>query len=98
MGLGKTRQAIIAAREAVLGGRYRVVCPAAPKLNWRREIRLVEPDADVRVVEGGAGWDDGHGWTIVNLSGRALTERRDDRSSEVWFKLVPIPYNQNLTA
>src|SRR6478735_173262 len=59
MGLGKTRQAIIAAREAAPEGPYLVICPAAVKLNWRREIRLVEPDADVQVIDGGRPLEDG---------------------------------------
>src|SRR6188474_979695 len=63
MGLGKTRQAIIAAREAAPAGRYLVICPAAVKLNWRREIRLVESDADVQVVEGGTVFEQGRRWT-----------------------------------
>ena len=66
MGLGKTRQAIIAAREAAPEGPYLVICPAAVKLNWRREIRLVEPDADVQVIDGGRALEDGRRWTIVN--------------------------------
>ena len=66
MGLGKTRQAIVALREAAPNGPYLVVCPAAVKLNWRREIRLVEADANVQVVDGKAAWDDGNRWTVVN--------------------------------
>ena len=52
MGLGKTRQAIVAAREAAPDGPFLVICPASVKLNWRREIELVEPDADVQVLHG----------------------------------------------
>lgn len=76
MGLGKTRQAIIALREGVPAGPYLVVCPAAVKLNWRREIHLVEPDADVHVVGSGAGFEAGHRWTVVTyeLLGRCETE------------------------
>ena len=37
-------------------GPFLVVCPAAVKLNWRREIQMVEPDADVHVVASGADW------------------------------------------
>ncbi|MCA1844126.1 MAG: hypothetical protein LC792_13270 [Actinobacteria bacterium] len=57
MGLGKTRQAIVAVREAAPGGPYLVICPAGVRLNWRREIHLVEPDGDVLVVTGAAAWD-----------------------------------------
>lgn len=48
MGLGKTIQAIKAAPE----GGVVVVCPASLKTNWEREIKAVEPEADVEVVNG----------------------------------------------
>ena len=76
MGLGKTRQAIIAAREAAPAGPYLVICPAAVKLNWRREIRLVEPDADVQVIDGDRAVEDGRRWTIINYD---LLRRVEDR-------------------
>jgi SWI/SNF-related matrix-associated actin-dependent regulator 1 of chromatin subfamily A len=50
MGLGKTRQAIVALREACPEGTLLVICPASLKLNWEREIRLVEPDATIEVI------------------------------------------------
>ena len=42
MGLGKTRQAIVALREACPDGCLLVVCPASLKINWVREIRAIE--------------------------------------------------------
>ncbi len=66
MGLGKSRQAIVALREAAPQGPFLVICPAGVKLNWRREIRLVESDADVFVVPSGSAWEPGHRWTVVN--------------------------------
>src|SRR3990167_440129 len=43
MGVGKTKQAIIAAgitsKESIL-----VICPASLKVNWLREIRMVYPE------------------------------------------------------
>src|SRR6476660_8175312 len=60
MGLGKTRQAIIAAREASPEGPFLVICPAGVKLNWRREIGLVEDDPDVQVLHGKDAFDPGH--------------------------------------
>ncbi|MEZ4596708.1 MAG: SNF2-related protein [Chloroflexota bacterium] len=65
MGLGKTRQAIIALREAQPAGPFLVVCPAGVKLTWLREIRAVEPDADVQVVGGSTTPAAGHRWTVV---------------------------------
>ena len=49
MGLGKSRTAIIALREAAPAGPFLIVCPAGVRLTWRREIHLVEPDATVQV-------------------------------------------------
>ena len=78
MGLGKTRQAIVAMQVAAPEGAILVVCPSSLKLNWRREIRLVDPAAAIEVI--GARPDradatdatgrDGEGrgprWVIVN--------------------------------
>jgi SWI/SNF-related matrix-associated actin-dependent regulator 1 of chromatin subfamily A len=46
MGLGKTRQAIAAMNIAAPEGAILIVCPASLKLNWRREIRMVDPAAE----------------------------------------------------
>ncbi len=49
MGLGKTRQAIMAARED--GARtVLVVCPASLKINWKREIEEVYPDDFAQII------------------------------------------------
>jgi len=74
MGLGKTRQAIIALREAVPFGTRLVICPAGVKLNWKREILMVEPKADIHVVANSRTFEPGHLWTIVNydLLGKLL--------------------------
>ena len=56
----------IALREAARSGPLLVVCPAGVKLTWQRELRAVEPDADVRVVTAAADWEPGHRWTVVN--------------------------------
>ena len=50
MGLGKTRQAIVAMEVGAPEGRVLVVCPASLKLNWKREIQLVDPDASIEVL------------------------------------------------
>ena len=65
MGLGKTRTSIVAAREQAPDGPFLVVCPASVKLNWRREIHNVEPDADVQVLEKDALRNDAR-WVIIN--------------------------------
>ena len=50
MGLGKTRQAIVALRHQAPEGPWLVVCPASVKLNWAREVGLVDADVPVHVV------------------------------------------------
>jgi SWI/SNF-related matrix-associated actin-dependent regulator 1 of chromatin subfamily A len=50
MGLGKTRQAIVAMEVSSTEGMVLVVCPASLKLNWKREILMVYPEAKVEVI------------------------------------------------
>ena len=80
MGLGKTRQAIVAAREAAPAGPFLVICPAGVKLNWRREIGLVEADADVQVLHGKDAFDPNDAWTVVNYD---ILGRFEDRFARV---------------
>src|SRR6476469_9713272 len=68
IGLGKTRQAIIAVREAAPDGPFLVVCPAGVKLGWEREIRLIGgTDASVRVIDGQTPPEEGPRWTVLNF-------------------------------
>ncbi len=67
MGLGKTRQAIVAMNVGAPRGTSLVVCPASLKLNWRREIRMVDPDPVVEVIGAKDGASEGAPrWVIVN--------------------------------
>jgi SWI/SNF-related matrix-associated actin-dependent regulator 1 of chromatin subfamily A len=66
MGLGKSRTAVIALREADTAGPYLIICPAGVKLTWRYEIHQVEMGADVHVVQSAADWQPHHRWTVVN--------------------------------
>lgn len=50
MGLGKTRQAIVAMEAGRPDGAVLVVCPASLKLNWRREILMVDENASIEVL------------------------------------------------
>jgi hypothetical protein len=43
MGLGKSRQAVVAAHLAAGEGRVLVVCPASLRINWEREVLAVLP-------------------------------------------------------
>ena len=66
MGLGKTRQAIVALNEAAPSGAVLVICPASLKLNWAREIRMVDADASVEVI-GVLGQEAAKArWVVVN--------------------------------
>ena len=50
MGLGKTRQAIVAMEAGAPEGKILIVCPASLKLNWKREILMVDPSAAIEVL------------------------------------------------
>ncbi|BDR09313.1 DEAD/DEAH box helicase [Comamonas thiooxydans] len=50
MGLGKSRQTVVASRMAAGRGRVLIVCPASLRLNWEREIKMVYPDARVGMI------------------------------------------------
>ena len=51
MGLGKSRQTVVATRLAAgETGSVLIVCPASLRLNWEREIRMIYPDASIGMV------------------------------------------------
>lgn len=50
MGLGKSRQTVVAARMAAGADRVLILCPASLRINWEREIKAVYPDAVVGIV------------------------------------------------
>src|SRR6516165_12787481 len=66
MGLGKTRTAIVGMQIAAPTGMILVVCPASLKLNWRREIRMVDPTAKIEVLGVVAEEQLYPRWVIVN--------------------------------
>lgn len=67
MGLGKTRQSVLAMRQARPEGPYLVVCPAAVKTNWAREIELVLSAAEVAIVGPAPAPAPGYtGWVVIN--------------------------------
>jgi SNF2-related domain len=50
MGLGKSRQAVVAGRLAAGDERVLVACPASLRINWQREILAVYPEASIGIV------------------------------------------------
>ena len=66
MGLGKTRQAIVAMDAGCPEGVILVVCPASIKLNWKREILMVDENASVEVLGIDGARTDTPRWIIIN--------------------------------
>jgi SWI/SNF-related matrix-associated actin-dependent regulator 1 of chromatin subfamily A len=79
MGLGKTRQAIVSMQMGAPEGKILVVCPATLKLNWRREILLVDPDAAIEVIGSNVPAMEDPRWVIINydLLGRHTSRLHD---------------------
>ncbi len=50
MGLGKSRQVVVATRMIAGDGRVLILCPASLRINWEREIHAVYPNAIVGLV------------------------------------------------
>lgn len=65
MGLGKSRQAVVAASLVRGPGAVLVVCPASLRINWEREIHIIQPDAKVVICGDGEAWSQAD-WLIVN--------------------------------
>src|SRR6478735_2289818 len=86
MGLGKTRQAIVGMQIAAPASMILVVCPASLKLNWRREIKMVDPAAKIEVLGVVDGAQDDPRWVIVNYD---LLARNAERLHEIqWAGII----------
>ena len=66
MGLGKTRQAIVAMEAGCPDGTVLIVCPASLKLNWKREILMVDANASVEVLGVDKGKIEAPRWVVIN--------------------------------
>lgn len=65
MGLGKTFISVMVGEQ--INEPKLVICPESLRLNWRKEIRMVNPDADVRILYSKDKYEDFKkgDWTIV---------------------------------
>jgi hypothetical protein len=86
MGLGKTRQAIVALQQAAPDGAVLVVCPASLKLNWAREIRLVDPSAAIKVIGARGEAPAAPRWIIVNYD--LLARNADKLGAIAWAGVI----------
>ena len=66
MGLGKTRQAIVAMEAGCPEGTILVVCPASIKLNWKREILMVDDEVSIEVLGVDNNQTEAPRWIIIN--------------------------------
>lgn len=83
MGLGKSRQAVVASRLAAGEGRILVLCPASLRINWEREIHMVFPQDIVGMVgEDRPATLRGCRWVVANYE-RLGGLVRDDLDFEV---------------
>ena len=64
MGMGKTRQAVIAAMETG-AKKILIICPASLKSTWKREILVYNDESEVSVINGSE-WNTNSRFTIVN--------------------------------
>lgn len=66
MGLGKTRQAIVAAHLVGGSGAVLVVSPANLRINWSRQIAMVDPSANIVIDDGDDGSFAAADWLVTN--------------------------------
>lgn len=84
MGLGKSRQAVVASRLAAGKGRVLIVCPASLRINWEREILAVYPQAVIGMVgEDRISTLYGCEWIIANYERLGGLVREPDLAIEV---------------
>ena len=86
MGLGKTRQAIVAMGAGAPDGKVLVVCPASLKLNWKREIQMVDAFAEVEVLGVDREANRDPRWVIVNYD--ILRKHADRLHAVEWSGVI----------
>lgn len=63
MGCGKTMESVITGESMPM--KKLVICPATLRLNWEREIKMINPNADVSVLYSDKPFKVGDNWTII---------------------------------
>ena len=86
MGLGKTRQAIVAMEAGCPDGAILVVCPASIKLNWRREILMVDENSSIEVLGVDNVQADTPRWIIINYD--ILSKHADRLHAIEWSGII----------
>lgn len=70
MGCGKTFESVITGESIPV--KKLVICPATLRLNWEKEIRMINPDADVSILYSNKPFRVGSDWTIVGYPSVAI--------------------------
>ncbi len=86
MGLGKTRQAIVAMEAGSPKGTILIVCPASIKLNWKREILMVDDKATIEVLGIDTNQTDTPRWIIINYD--ILSKHADRLHAIDWAGVI----------
>jgi SWI/SNF-related matrix-associated actin-dependent regulator 1 of chromatin subfamily A len=86
MGLGKTRQAIVAMEAGCPEGTILIVCPASIKLNWKREIQMVDSEASIEVLGIDTNQTETPRWIIINYD--ILSKHADRLHAIDWAGVI----------
>lgn len=73
MGVGKTFECIMVGESIPMP--KLVICPPSLRLNWQKEIRMVNPQADIQVIYSDTEFKQGKDWTIIGYS--SLSDHKD---------------------